>query len=71
MTNFLVTGAAGFIGSSLAEKLTELNYEVVGIDSFFNNYSREIKEKNIYQLKNSSNQILYDFQFKKFNESNF
>ena len=27
----LVTGAAGFLGSHLAEKLCELNYDVVGI----------------------------------------
>ena len=29
----LVTGVAGFLGSHLAEKLTEANHEVVGIDN--------------------------------------
>ena len=30
----LITGAAGFIGSSLAKALIELNHEVVGLDNF-------------------------------------
>ncbi|MHA2126193.1 MAG: NAD-dependent epimerase/dehydratase family protein [Promethearchaeota archaeon] len=32
----LVTGAAGFIGSNLTDKLLEIGAEVVGIDNFFN-----------------------------------
>jgi len=32
--SILVTGAAGFIGSNLCWKLTELGYDVVGIDAF-------------------------------------
>ena len=31
---WLVTGAAGFIGSNLAEKLLELGQDVVGLDNF-------------------------------------
>src|ERR1035438_3733260 len=31
---WLVTGAAGFIGSHLVEKLLELRQEVVGLDNF-------------------------------------
>jgi len=35
MTNILITGAAGFIGSSLAERLLEVSdYFVVGVDNF-------------------------------------
>ena len=33
MKKILVTGAAGFLGSHLSEKLQNLNYKVVGIDS--------------------------------------
>jgi len=31
---WLVTGAAGFIGSNLVEKLIGLNQRVVGLDNF-------------------------------------
>lgn len=41
MTDFkgkkiLVTGAAGFIGSNLTDKLLEMNGEVIGLDNFYN-----------------------------------
>jgi nucleoside-diphosphate-sugar epimerase len=42
----LITGAAGFIGSHLAEKLLSLGHQVVGIDKFLNNYARDFKERN-------------------------
>ena len=40
---YLVTGAAGFIGSNLAARLAALGHEVVGIDSFNTYYSPELK----------------------------
>jgi UDP-glucuronate 4-epimerase len=43
----LVTGAAGFIGSHLADALTEAGHEVVGIDAFTSYYDREEKEANL------------------------
>ncbi|MCK4352698.1 GDP-mannose 4,6-dehydratase [candidate division WOR-3 bacterium] len=46
----LVTGVAGFIGSYLAEKLVKLGYNVIGIDSFNDFYSRNTKERNIKWL---------------------
>ena len=42
----LVTGAAGFIGSHLAEALLEQGHEVVGIDSFTHYYDPAVKERN-------------------------
>ena len=51
----IVTGAAGFIGSSLCEKLFNKGFEVVGIDSFIDYYPRVLKEKNLENLKKSSN----------------
>jgi UDP-glucose 4-epimerase len=49
MTNdrVLVTGAAGFIGSTLCDRLLADGREVVGVDSFEDYYAREIKERNI------------------------
>lgn len=46
----LVTGAAGFIGSNLCERLLAEGYEVVGIDSFSDHYARELKELNLAGL---------------------
>lgn len=43
----LVTGAAGFIGSTLAERLLERGDEVVGLDSFDPYYSPELKRSNL------------------------
>ncbi len=42
----LVTGAAGFIGSNLAETLADAGHEVLGIDCFSNYYSPILKEMN-------------------------
>lgn len=43
----LVTGVAGFIGSHLAERLLAAGHEVCGIDTFTDDYAREIKERNL------------------------
>ena len=43
----VVTGAAGFIGSHLCERLLADGHEVVGIDSFSDYYDRERKQRNL------------------------
>jgi UDP-glucuronate 4-epimerase len=43
---YVVTGAAGFIGSHLAEQLLAAGHEVVGIDSFTDYYDPAVKERN-------------------------
>lgn len=51
----LVTGAAGFIGSHLVDRLLSRGHSVVGIDNFNAFYDPRIKERNISAaLDNSS-----------------
>jgi len=46
MSRYLVTGAAGFIGSQLAESLGAAGHEVVAVDSFTDYYEPAEKERN-------------------------
>ena len=46
----LITGAAGFVGSHLAEALVAAGHDVVGLDCFDAYYSRELKEINAADL---------------------
>jgi nucleoside-diphosphate-sugar epimerase len=42
----VVTGAAGFIGSHLCERLLQLGHKVVGLDAFIPYYPQAVKERN-------------------------
>lgn len=46
----LVTGAAGFIGSHLSERLVDAGHQVVGVDCFTDFYARSLKEANLERL---------------------
>jgi len=47
----LVTGVAGFIGSTLAEQLVRDGAEVIGLDCFTDYYPRAVKERNLEALR--------------------
>ena len=75
----LITGAAGFIGSSIAQKLLSENYHVIGIDNingYYNPFLKQKRIKNIEQIDqnncwrflrvNLENSIKIDQIFKEF-----
>ena len=50
----LVTGAAGFVGSTLTERLLEAGHSVIGLDCFVDYYPRKNKELNLEKARGSS-----------------
>lgn len=55
----LVTGAAGFIGFHVCQKLLALNEEVIGIDNINDYYDIKLKESRLAQLKRSGEFVFY------------
>ena len=53
----LVTGAAGFVASHLAERLAGSGHQVVGIDCFTDYYARELKECNAADVEAAGAEI--------------
>ena len=49
----VITGAAGFIGSTIADRLLKEGHEVIGIDCFVDYYPRSYKERNLLQARSS------------------
>jgi len=54
----LVTGAAGFIGSHLCERLCTLGHEVVGLDCLTPYYARALKELNAQDVRDAGASLL-------------
>lgn len=59
MKTYLITGGAGFIGSTLSERLLKEKNKVIIIDNFCDYYNPEIKENNVSELIKDSNCKLY------------
>ena len=55
MAIHIVTGAAGFIGSNLAEALIQQGENVIGIDNLNDYYNPELKRRNLSSLQSSAN----------------
>lgn len=51
MKKVLITGAAGFIGSNLAQTMLKLGFTVSGIDNFDNFYDQQIKRNAVRKLE--------------------
>ncbi|MCS6866626.1 MAG: NAD-dependent epimerase/dehydratase family protein [Gemmataceae bacterium] len=56
----VVTGAAGFIGSHLCERLLADGHTVVGIDCFTDYYPRAIKERNLSSFRHHPALTFYE-----------
>lgn len=61
---FLVTGAAGFIGSFLCEKLLALGHRVTGLDAFIPYYPRSYKEGNLQEVKQHPNFTFHELDLR-------
>lgn len=59
MKTYFITGGAGFIGSTLTERLLNEGNKVITIDNFNSYYDPEIKEINIKSFIDNENYILY------------
>ncbi|HOZ47851.1 MAG TPA: GDP-mannose 4,6-dehydratase [Candidatus Hydrogenedentes bacterium] len=60
MKRVLITGAAGFIGSHLADRLLERGDNVVGLDDFNDYYDPDVKRRNVEQALGHPEYALFE-----------
>lgn len=56
----LVTGAAGFVGSHLCEKLVEKGHTVRAVDAFIPYYPRALKEQNLSSIQGKAGYAFHE-----------
>ena len=60
----VVTGAAGFIGSHVVDRLLADGHDVVGVDAFTDYYARTVKESNVAHAGRSSRFQLHELDLR-------
>ena len=58
----LVTGAAGFIGAAVVERLLQQGQAVVGIDNLNSYYDPALKQARLHRLEQHSSSAAWRFQ---------
>lgn len=57
--HILITGGAGFIGSTLADKLLKEGHTIIVVDNFNDYYDVKLKKQNVANQKRNKNYTLY------------
>ncbi len=70
-SNFLITGVAGFIGSSIAKKLVSNGVNIVGIDNLNDYYDISLKNARIREIEKTAEENKTRFVFKEICIENF
>lgn len=70
MKKVMVTGAAGFIGSSVAHLLLKQGYHVIGIDNLNDYYDRELKIRRLSTLRENPAFTFYRLDIENYDALN-
>lgn len=60
MKTYLITGGAGFIGSTLSEKILKDGHRVIALDNFNDFYDYKIKYNNILEVNEKNLELKFD-----------